>query len=317
MHGRQVRCIVWERTRDAHLPLLTVACMMITVPAQAQSRGVYPLGMTAINSGVMPESAITYSNQFLLYTRDQVKDNEGHTVQVSGKHSVIMDLNTLTWVSKEKIFGGRYAAAATLGFSKNDLTSDILGNISGGSGFADSYYVPVMLGWRWTRAAVRVMYGFLAPTGRFSAGGSDNVGSGYWTNTLSSGQTFYVSKNRLLTFSAFQMYEFHTTQEGTGVHPGETFDLDYSLMWSLARTPNLLLQGGLAGYEQRQTTAKTGPGISLAASEQRYAVNALGFALYGALPKRNASVGLKYFKEFANRATFQGYSLQVVASIGF
>jgi hypothetical protein len=102
-----------------------------------------------------------------------------------------------------------------------------------------------------------------------------------------------------------------------GVHPGETFDLDYSLMRSLARTPNLLLQGGLAGYEQRQTTAKTGPGISLAVSEQRYAVNALGFALYGALPKRNASVGLKYFKEFANRATFQGYSLQVVASIGF
>ena len=43
---------------------------------------------------------------------------------------------------------------------------------------------------------------------------------------------------------------------------------------------------------------------------------ALGFAVLGVLPKRT-SVGLKYFKEFANRATFQGYSLQVVASIGF
>src|SRR5207248_10465917 len=51
-------------------------------------------------------------------------------------------------------------------------------------------------------------------------------------------------------------------QEGTGVHPGETFDLDYSLMYSPARTRRFQLQGGLAGYEQRQTTAKTGPGES-------------------------------------------------------
>ncbi len=39
-------------------------------------RGVYPLGMSAINSGVMPESTFTYSNQFLLYTRDQAKDTK-------------------------------------------------------------------------------------------------------------------------------------------------------------------------------------------------------------------------------------------------
>jgi hypothetical protein len=112
------------------------------------------------------------------------------------------------------------------------------------------------------------------------------------------------------------MYEFHTVQEGTGVHPGETFSLDYSLMYSSSRTRRFQLQGGLAGYEQRQTTAKTGPGISVAESEERYAVNALGLAVLTVLPQR-ASVGLKYFKEFANRATFQGYSLQVVASIGF
>jgi hypothetical protein len=54
----------------------------------------------------------------------------------------------------------------------------------------------------------------------------------------------------------------------------------------------------------------------VAASEERYAINGIGFAVLGVLPKR-ASVGLKYFKEFANRATFQGSSLQVVASIGF
>jgi hypothetical protein len=35
-----------------------------------------------------------------------------------------------------------------------------------------------------------------------------------------------------------------------------------------------------------------------------------------AFPKHRASVGLRYFKEFDNRSTFQGYSLQLSASIG-
>src|SRR6185503_8061984 len=142
-------------------------------------------------------------------------------------------------------------------------------------GFADSYYQPFILGWNKNRVAVRAVYGFLAPTGRFDANANDNVGSGYWTHALSSGQTFYLTESKRLSLSAFQMYEFHTVQEGAGVHPGETFDLDYSLMYSPARTRRFQLQGGLAGYQQRQTTAKTGLGISVAASEERYAINAL------------------------------------------
>jgi hypothetical protein len=119
--------------------------MWMTLPSHAQNRGVYPLGMSAINSGVLPESTFTYSNQFLLYTRDEAKDNEGQTLPVTGIHSVILDMHTITWVSELRILGARYAASATLPFSKNDLTSDLQGNLSAGSGFADSYYLPIIL----------------------------------------------------------------------------------------------------------------------------------------------------------------------------
>ena len=61
---------------------------------------------------------------------------------------------------------------------------------------------------------------------------------------MSAGQTFYLTGNKLLSLSAFQLYEFHTEQEGTGVHPGETFNLDYSLMYSLARDPALPTPSG-------------------------------------------------------------------------
>jgi len=273
--------------------------------------------MSATNSGITPSAGFTYSNQLLYYSRNQAKDETGNTV-ATGENGVIMDMNTLTWASEESlVWRARYSAAATLPFARNNLISDIHGNLSGGGGFADSYYMPLILGWSCERAAIRAIYGFLAPTGRFAAGATNNVGSGYWTHAVSSGQTFYLIKNALLTLSTFEMYEFHTTQEGTGVHPGQTFDLDYSLVTSLKQTSKLQLQIGVAGYEQRQTTATTGPEITAAAQQDRYAVNSLGFAINASFPRRKASLGLKYFKEFANRSTFQGYSLQFTGAISF
>ena len=176
------------------LRIVAIVCTLILAKeAKAQSRGVYPLGMSATNSGVTPEPGFTYSNQLLFYSRDEVKDQNGNTLPITGSNSLLMDMSSLIWVSTREFLGGaRYSAFATLPFAKNDLTSDIHGNISGGSGFADSYYVPFVLGWSTERVALRVLYGFLAPTGRFAAGGNDNVGSGYWTNALSSGQTFYL-----------------------------------------------------------------------------------------------------------------------------
>jgi hypothetical protein len=274
--------------------------------------------MSATNSGVTPESGFTYSNQLLFYSRDEVKDQNGNALPITGSNTVLMDMNSIIWVSTKEFFGGaRYSAFATLPFARNDLTSDIHGNISGGSGFADSYYVPFVLGWNNARVAIRALYGFLAPTGRFAAEASNNVGSGYWTNALSSGQTFYLTKDKSWAFSAYEMYEFHTTQEGTGTHPGQTFDLDYSLTKTLTFAKAPPLQIGVAGYEQRQTTATTGPQITPQEAAERYAVNALGLAFNLMFPMHKASLGMKYFEEFANRSTFQGFSLQFSGSIRF
>ena len=290
---------------------------ILSVKTEAQSRGVYPLGMSAINSGITPQPGFSYSNQLLFYSRDEIKTNAGSTLPVKGNNSVLMDLNSLIWVSTATFLGGaQYSAIATLPFATNDLTSDIHGNISGGSGFADSYYVPLVLGWNKERVSVRFLWGFLAPTGRFAAGATDSVGSGYWTNAISSGQTFNVMRNKWLSLSTFEMYEFHTTQEGTGTHPGETFDLDYSLThpFSLGATQ---LQIGAVGYLQRQTSASTGPAVTAEESSERYAVNAVGFSSTLAIPNRRLNLGFRFFEEFANRATFQGYSVQISGSIAF
>lgn len=292
---------------------------VLPVQAHAQSRGVYPLGMSAINSGITPEPGFTYANQLLFYSRDQVKSNGGSTLPIAGSNSVLMDMNSFMWVSRKTVLGGaHYSAGATLPIAKNDLTSDVNGNISGGGGFADSFYVPLVLGWNHKRIGLRVLYGFLAPTGRFAIGASDNVGSGYWSQTISSGQTLYFTKGKSLALSAYEMYESHTTQEGTRTHPGDTFDLDYSVARTFAFTDSRTqVQVGVVGYVQRQTTPKTGSAITPIQSNERYAVNAIGFASGVAFPRRKTNVGVRFFEEFANRATFQGFSLQVSGGVSF
>jgi len=275
--------------------------------------------MSATNSGVTPDSGFSYVNQFLFYSRDQAKGPNGE-VLVTGQNSVMMDMNTLVWVSKRKINfvgGALFSMSATIPIANNSLTSDINGGISGGGGLADSYYQPFILGWRTKRADLRAVYGFLAPSGKFRVGANNNVGSGYWTHAFSSGQTFYLNENKTTAISAFQMYEIHTMQQGTQIHPGDTLNLDYSATHILSLQRDLNLQVGLVGYEQWQLTDKTGPGITPAQSSAHYRVNALGFASSLMLPARKVSVGVKYFKEFEDRSTFQGYSFQITGSINF
>ena len=284
--------------------------------SMAQNRGVYPLGMSATNSGVTPEPGFAYVNQLLIYSRDKSKGPDGEVLG-TGSNAVVMDMNTLAWVSKKKILGGaKFSMTATIPIARNSLTSDVTGPVSGGGGLADSYYQPFILGWNKSRFAIRAVYGFLAPTGRFRNGANDNVGSGYWTHAFSSGQTFYLTKNKATSISLFQMYEVHTTQKSTSIKPGDTLDLDYSVMHSLSLGGEKRVQFGLVGYNARQTTDKTGPTITPAQSKAHYKVNALGVGSNLSIsPKIN--VGFKYFQEFANRSTFQGHSIQFSGSIKF
>jgi hypothetical protein len=297
-------------------PLATFLFLIAALPVHAQNRGVYPLGMSATGSGLTAEPGFTYANQLLSYSRERARDDDGN-ITATGANDVIMDMNTFAWVTNLKILGASYSASATLPLAKNSLTSDVTGPISGGSGFADSYYLPFVLGWAGERTAVRAMYGFLAPTGRFVSGATDNVGSGYWTHAFSSGQTFYLTERRSVVLSTFEMYETHTTQEDTNVKPGDTFDFDYSLLAGVGRWNHVRLQAGLAGYHALQTTARRGPGVSAESSQTRYAVNSLGFAVIAALPGYKTTLGLKYFNEFANRSTYEGHSLQVQGAISF
>ena len=283
--------------------------------ASAQNRGVYPLGMSATGSGIVADPGFSYSNLFLFYSRDEAVGPAGE-VTASGQSSVLMDMNTVAWVSEKRVLGNaKFSMSATLPIANNSLSSDLTGPISGGGGFADSFYQPAIFGWHFERADIKATYGFLAPTGSFDAGASDNVGSGYWTHVVSSGQTFFPTDSRRTAISAFQMYEVHGSQSGTGIRPGDTMNLDFSVMRSLRERGPTRVQVGVVGYAAWQTSAKAGPTVTPAEAAARYRVNALGLASIVALPERRVTLGFKYFDEFSNESTFEGDSFQISLSV--
>ena len=308
VRGARVRRRIW---------LAIFVSVGLSQAAEAQIRGVYPTGMNATNAGVTPESGFTYSNLFIFNARDESKGSTGEVV-ATGSNAVMIDLNTFVWVSHRTVLGGaKFSATASPLVSNNSLASDTAGQLSAGGGFGDFFVQPFILGWQTDRIAFRMAYGELAPTGRFNAGASDNVGSGYWTHAPSVGATIYLSRDKATTLSAFHMYEFHTVQEGTDIHPGQNADLDYSIAHMIRVNEETRLQLAVVGYGQWQTTDKTGPTITAAQGGGHYAVNALGFATNVSLPARKVNLGLKYFKEFSNRSTYQGYTLQISGAVTF
>ena len=104
----------------------------------------------------------------------------------------------------------------------------------------------------------------------------------------------------------FELSGFQTlNREGIKLVLGQTITVDTQL------------QLAMVGYGQWQITDKTGPTISPAQGGAHYEVNALGFASNVLLPARKVSLGLKYFKEFSNRSTFQGYTLHIAGAVTF
>ena len=289
-------------------------------PLTAQIRGQYESGLNATNSGVLAPPELTYANLFQLYSFDHANDSEGAQLSTSGNLSVLFQHDIVAWTTKAAMPGGlRYGVLTDIPISSNSLTLATLGSLRGGAGLTDIYIQPLTVGWNLKRADLQASYGFIAPTGRFKSGASDNAGSGYWGHDISSGQTFHLTKNKATSASAYEMYEFHGTQRDTHVRPGETFNLDYSLtqVLPLQKNQHTLLQVGLAGYEQFQTTDRTGPTVTPEQASAHYRVNALGFAANVLLPGRKTALSFKMLKEFANRSTVQGHSIQIGGALTF
>jgi hypothetical protein len=314
--------------------IAVLACIFLggASSASAQQKGQWVPGQFGLNAGAIPEPGFTYANLALNYSAGQLNDSNGNrlTQNVRGTYSFWVDENIFYFVPKQKFLGGYFMPYVALNYASGSVVADLTlasTNLSaggGGSGFADMYVQPVNLGWHLKRADVAVGYAFTAPTGRYTAGATDNVGSGYWGNDITSGTTFYVTKNKATTANLATAWEAHGQRESASTPsgqfsektPGQAFTDEWGVgqILPLKKDFSRLLQLGLVGYDQWQVSSNGGTvivaGVPVSASTiPYYSVHGIGFQSSFILPAKNLSAFFKYYDEYSAKARPQGRTI--------
>ena len=297
--------------RPHHAALLIIFLAVALFTAGAQQKGQYLPGQFGLNSGLLPEAGITYGSMSINYSADRLNDSQGDQTPVNGIYSVWAVENLFFYVPSKKILGGKLMTgivAPTL--ANGSVTVTQLGANAGGFGIADILVQPVTLGWKLKRADIWLADGFVAPTGRYTPGASDNIGSGYWGNQVMSGSTVYLTKNKGTSANLFTDWETHGVKEGSNITPGQTFTMEWGFgqVLPLDKQMHKLFQAGIIGYDQWQVSNDSGDlssGIP-ASTVPHYSANAIGFQTNFILPEKNVNFFFKFDEDFSAKARVEG-----------
>jgi hypothetical protein len=300
-------------------------------PLLGQQKGQWVPGQFGLNAGVIPDPGVTYANLALNYSADRLNDSNGNRIlqNVTGTYSFWVDENVFYYVPKHKILGGYFMPYVALSYASGELVADITGtNLTGGgggSGFADMFVQPLNIGWHFAkRVDFNVGYAFTAPTGRYTAGASNNVGSGYWGNDITSGTTLYITKDQGTSANFATSWEIHGQRtvasipagQVSKITPGQAFTDEWGIgqVLPLKKDMSQLAQLGLVGYDQWQVSSNGGNylvgGNSVAASRvPYYSVHAIGFQANYILPGKDVALFFKYYDEYSAKARPQGRTI--------
>lgn len=282
----------------------------------AQQKPQWMPGQVGLNAGILPSPGFTYANITVNYSASTFNGPNGNAVPVTGSYDVWAVENLFYYVLHPSVLKGNFglmvmfptpATGSLVADVPNPFVPD-LSATGGGSGLADLWVQPINLGWHFKRADIQAMDAFMIPTGRYSPGATNNVGSGYFGNHLMTGTTFYITKNKGTSANLFTDWEVHGSRAGTNntsKTPGQAFTMEWGVGQVLPLKKNLsqLLQLGVVGYDQWQVTANGGS-VSLgnfvvpASTIPSYSVHAVGGQINYLLMPKNLSLYFKYYGEY-------------------
>lgn len=312
---------------------VAVAVGLATVGLWGQQKPQWLPGQVGMNAGILPSPGFTYVNITVNYSANTFNGPNGNAVPVTGSYNVWAVENFFYYILPLKIAGGNFGLALGYPTPANGSVVAAISNpaapnlslAAGGSGIGDLWLQPFNLGWHRKRADFQVMDAMMIPTGRYSPGATNNVGSGYFGNHLMTGTTLYVTANKGTSLNLFTDWEVHGTRQGgngTVTTPGEAFSDEWGAGQVLPLKKNLsqLLQLGVIGYDQWQITDNSGTvplgGLILPASAiPHYSVHAVGGQITYILAKKNFSPYFKYEHEYAARSHTLGNTLVFGLSI--
>jgi hypothetical protein len=312
--------------------LLVILLVGFAVALPGQQRPQWLPGQVGLNAGILPSPGFTYVNIAVRYSADRFNGPAGNNIVTgnligSGNFTIWADESLFYYVSDAKILGGNIGFALGIIPASGYLTADILPNLTdltataGGSGVSDLFVEPFALGWHLKRADIQVAEAVMPPTGRYTPGATDNIGSGYFGNMVQAATTVYLTKNKGTSANLYTNWEVHGARQGannTDKTPGQAFTDEWGLGQVLPLKKNFsqLLQVGAVGYDQWQITANSGtipvPGTNLILAANQvpfYSVHAVGGQANYILSAKELAAFFKYYHEYEAYSHYQGNTL--------
>lgn len=277
-----------------------------TQSASAQLNIPVVRGDTGLKSGSQPPPGIYLSGLIYVYDAHEIIDSDGRRFNRINIAQAL-PAAAITYVSKKKFLGGTYAASVVLPLV--NVTIDTPQSDSqGGLGYSDTYVQPLQLGWHKKRFDAIVGYGLFIPTGRFTAGASDNHGLGMWSHELSTGVTVYPDEKKQWNVATNAYYNIQSQIKGTNRKAGNVLSLEGGVGRTFCQG---LCNVGVDYYTQWKVTNDKFPNVPTGFfSKHRY--YGIGPEINGVIPisaKTLAIFKVAYFKELGNRVATQGQSI--------
>lgn len=291
--------------------------------------GHYVPGVWNIRDFATPPPGFYILDYNMFITGSKFFDSEGNQVteivRPNSKTTLDIDVGgyitapTFFYASKFKILGGTYLAGFVPPFTTinldlaYDAVAEIIrdtitqsGSVSGNvNGFSDMTFLPFGLSWASEMLNLTVAYSLVAPTGRYTPGGSDNIGLGYWTNMFQAFSYVYPMKikgkpSQAMAIMTALTYEINSKIHDVNVSPGNRITVEYGISQYLSP----IFEIGIMGGNNFQITEDKGTSVwwnSSILDQMGY----IGFQMSGWPIKNKLYTSLKYNIEYGLRQRFK------------
>lgn len=248
-----------KQTQNIKVPF-TMMLLLVCFFSQAQLKGGHILGAMGLQSGTQtPENTLSVYVPGYFYTASSLKNADGDKAIVNPDLTMSVTGAGASYVSDFKILGANYGATILLAFAGNTIQGNTV-NTKNSLAFTDMYIQPLQLGWHNKRADFVFSYQLYLPTGRFTAGASDNSGLGMFMNEFSAGTTLFFNDKKTTHFSTLVSYEINGKKKDTDIKTGDILSVEGGLgktfyfMNAEKTAPKGILNAGLIYYLQYKVT---------------------------------------------------------------
>ena len=279
-----------------------------------------------MNSATQLPPGVFVGIPYFQWNADDIKDADGNPFVATrfGGFDLRAVPLTVIVVTKTKVLGAHYGVMAALPFStiKSEVVDEADADLDHTDwGFTDLYVVPLYLGWHTRRVDVVAGYGFYAPTGRYEAGATDNVGLGMWSHEIQGGVTAFVDPATTVSIATTAYFEMHSKKKDQDLKVGNLLTLEGGAAYNVRKIGGAF---GIGYYLQHKMSDDSGADYPELLTRRlnlngRNHIFGIGPDVTLGLFQRGTTIGamnVRYFWDSAAKTSFEGGTFALSVTIG-